>query len=127
MTEQEEGFMQLTFADAYHALESWYHFVVREYVEMYESERDSFIEITIEAEELDDEDDVDDDVVREHMDDWLHETLDGCTEVIYTARSKAVLLASNNEDAYVEDFGDAPRDVHAAAFWALRADIMERV
>ena len=48
-------------------------------------------------------------------------------EVIYTARSKAVLLASPNEDAYVEDFGTAPPNVHAAAFWAMRADIMERV
>ena len=122
MAEQEVGF-----ADAYHALERWYYFVVREYVEMYESERDSFIEITIEAEELDDEDDVDEDVVREYMDEWLHETLDGSEEVIYTARSKAVLLASPNEDSYAEAFGEAPKDVHAAAFWAMRADILERV
>lgn len=122
MAEQEVGFAQ-----AYHALESWYYFVVREYVEMYESERDSFIEITVEAEELDDEDDVDDDAVRDHMDEWLHETLDGSEEVIYTARSKAVLLASPNEDAYAEDFGTAPPNVHTAAFWALRADIVERV
>ena len=71
MAEQEVGF-----ADAYHALERWYYFVVREYVEMYESERDSFIEITIEAEELDDEDDVDEDVVREYMDEWLYEIID---------------------------------------------------
>jgi len=122
MAEQEVGF-----ADAYHALERWYYFVVREYVEMYTSERDSFIEITIEAEELDDEDDVDEDVVREYMDEWLHETLDGSEEVIYTARSKAVLLASPNEDSYAEAFGEAPKDVHAAAFWAMRADILERV
>ena len=122
MAEQE-----VTFADAYHALESWYHFVVREYVEMYESERDNFIEITIEAEELADEDDVDDDVVSEHMDDWLHQTLDGCEEVIYTARSKAVLLASPNEDSYLEEIGEAPPSVWAAAFWALQRDIMERV
>ena len=122
MAEQEVGF-----ADAYHALERWYYFVVREYVEMYTSERDSFIEITVEAEELDDEDDVDEDVVREYMDEWLHETLDGSEEVIYTARSKAVLLASPNEDSYAEAFGEAPKDVHAAAFWAMRADILERV
>ena len=122
MAEQEVGF-----ADAYHALERWYYFVVREYVEMYASERDSFIEITVEAEELDDEDDVDEDVVREYMDEWLHETLDGSEEVIYTARSKAVLLASPNEDSYAEAFGEAPKDVHAAAFWAMRADILERV
>ena len=122
MAEQEVGF-----ADAYHALERWYYFVVREYVEMYESERDSFIEITVEAEELDDEDDVDEDVVREYMDEWLHETLDGSEEVIYTSRSKVVLLASPNEDSYAEAFGEAPKDVHAAAFWAMRADILERV
>ena len=122
MAEQE-----MTFAQAYDALEQWYFHVVREYVEMYASERDSFIEITVEAEELDDEDDVDDDVVNEHMDEWLHETLDGSEEVIYTARSKAVLLASNNEDLYAEEFGEAPTGVHAQAFWAMRADIMERV
>lgn len=122
MAEQE-----VTFADAYHALERWYWQVVREYVEMYASERDSFIEITIEAEELADESYVDDDVVGEHMDEWLHQTLDGCEEVIYTARSTAVLLASSNNNAYLEEIGEAPPNVHAAAFWALRADIMERV
>ena len=122
MAEQEVGF-----ADAYHALERWYYFVVREYVEMYASERDSFIEITVEAEELDDEDDVDEDVVREYMDEWLHETLDGSEEVIYSARSKVVLLASPNEDSYAEAFGEAAKDVHNAAFWAMRIDILERV
>jgi len=123
----EEPYEPPTFSDAYAALENWYHFVMREYVEMYESERDSFIEITVEAEELDDEDDVDDDVVRDYMDNWLHETLDGSEEVIYTARSKAVLLASPNEDAYFESFGDAPPDVHVAAFWTMYQDIMERI
>jgi len=123
----EEPYEPPRFSEAYSALESWYQHALREYVEMYESERDSFIEITVEAEELDDEDDVDDDVVREHMDEWLHETLDGSEEVIYTSRSKVVLLASPNEDSYAEAFGEAPKDVHAAAFWAMRADILERV
>ena len=81
----------------------------------------------MEQEELDDEDEVDQCAVDEYMYEWLHETLDGSEEVIYTARSKAVLLASSNEDAYTEEIGEVPPDVHAAAFWALRADILERV
>lgn len=122
MTEQE-----VTFAQAFSTLENWYCRVVREYVEMYEDQREQSIKMFMEQEELDDEDDVDECAVDEYMYEWLHETLDGCEEVIYTTRSKAVLLASTNEDAYVDEFGEAPKSVHAAAFWALYRDIMDRL
>jgi hypothetical protein len=77
----------LNFWDAIAALHVWYAQAIREYAESYEHERDEFIKITAEAEELDDEDDVDDDAVREHLDEWLHQTLDGSEEVIYPRRS----------------------------------------
>ena len=122
MTEQE-----ITFADAYHALERWYWEVVRDYADTYLDERDEAVKRVMKEEDLEDEDDVDEYDVDEYMYEWLHETLDGCEEVIYTARSTAVLLASSNNNAYLEEIGEAPPNVHAAAFWALRADIMERV
>ena len=122
MAEQE-----VTFADAYHALESWYWQVVRECADMYADQREASIKMFMEQEELDDEDEVDQCALDEYMYEWLHDTLDGCEEVIYTARSKAVLLASPNEDSYLEEMGEAPPHVHAAAFWALHRDILERV
>lgn len=116
-----------TFSEAYAALENWYWHVVREYADEYEDQREESVKMFMEQEELDDEEDVDQCSVDEYMYEWLHESLDGSEEVIYTARSKAVLLASSNEDAYTEEIGEVPPDVHAAAFWALRADILERV
>ena len=123
----EQPYEPPTFSDAYAALENWYWHVVREYADEYADQREESIKMFMEQEELDDEDDVDHCAVDEYMYEWLHETLDGCEEVIYTARSKAVLLASSNEDAYVEDFGEAAPTVHAAAMWALQRDIMEQV
>lgn len=122
MAEQE-----VTFADAYHALERWYWQVVREYAASYEEERDAARKRAIKEEDLEDPDDVDEYGVDEYMYEWLHETLDGCEEVIYTHRAKAVLLASPNEDAYLEDFGETSPTLKAAAMWALRRDIQDRV
>jgi len=118
---------EVTFADAYAALENWYWHVVREYADEYADRREESVKMFMEQEELDDEDEVDQCAVDEYMYEWLHETLDGCEEIIYTARSKAVLLASNNEDAYLEDFGEPAPTVHVAAMWALHRDIMERL
>ena len=122
MAEQE-----VTFADAYHALEKWYWEVVRDYADSYSDERDEAVKRVMKQEGLEDEDDVDQYDVDEYMYEWLHETLDGCEEVIYTARSKAVLLASPNEDAYLEDFGETAPTVNAAAMWALFRDVRDRV
>ena len=122
MAEQE-----VTFADAYYALERWYAQVVRDYVDTYVDERDEAMKRVMKEEDLEDEDDVDQYDVDEYMYEWLHETLDGCEEVIYTSQAKAVLLASNNEDAYLEDFGESAPTVHAAAMWALFKDVRNRV
>jgi len=123
----EEPYQPPTFSEAYSALENWYWHVVREYADEYADQREESVKMFMEQEELDDEDEVDHCAVDEYMYEWLHDTLDGCEEVIYTARSKAVLLASPNEDSYLEEMGEAPPHVHAAAFWALHRDILERV
>ena len=65
------------------------------------------------------------DQVNEQVDDWLHESVDGCGEVIYTHQAKVMLLVSGNEDAYVEEIGEAAPSIHAQSYMALRADIRE--
>lgn len=57
--------------------------------------------------------------------DWLHESIDGHNHVIYTIKAKAILLASDNEDAYEDEIGDGTADVSARAYMAFRADAME--
>jgi len=44
-------------------------------------------------------------------------------EVIYTFKAKLALLASDNEDAYVDQFGDEPGTVEQRAFCAIEADV----
>lgn len=55
----------------------------------------------------------------------LHETIDGTDLVIYTYKAKAVLLASDNEDAYEDQMGEPAPSVEAAAFMAIEADVTE--
>lgn len=62
---------------------------------------------------------------RPDFTEFIHEQLDGAAEVIYTFKAKMVLLASDNEDAYAEEIGEAPPDVSAAAYFALRTDVMD--
>ena len=115
-------------SDAWAFFERWYRNVVKEYVAIFKAERADFISIKAKEDEVDeDEIDNDDDDVREHMDEWLHQTIDGAEEVIYTGRARVVLLVSQNEDLYAEELGQAPPDVHAQAYWALRADVLEHV
>lgn len=59
--------------------------------------------------------------------DALHETVDGCARVIYTFQAKLGLLVSDNEDAGEEELGEAPDTVEARMFWAMCADIRERL
>ena len=64
---------------------------------------------------------------REDFDQWLWETLDGSHALVYTNQARVILLISRNRDAYVDDFGEAPTTTEAAAFWALRTDVLERM
>lgn len=60
------------------------------------------------------------------LSDALHEDCDGCARVIYTFQAKLGLLASDNEDAW-EDAGDDVTDPSVRMYYALQADITERL
>lgn len=58
---------------------------------------------------------------------YIEQSLDGSSTVIYTHTAKLVLLASDNEDAYADEIGEAAPNVSAAAYMALRTDVFERL
>jgi hypothetical protein len=68
----------------------------------------------------------------------LHEVIDGCEFVIYTAYHLPIINYSDNPDYMVDNFGDeclstslregGLSGLHTAlAFWALYADVSEKV
>lgn len=59
--------------------------------------------------------------------DYLHETVDGTDLATYTYKAKACLLASDNEDAYADEYGAPALSAEAAAFMAIRADVLQRI
>lgn len=70
----------------------------------------------------------------EALQEWLHETIDGHQFVIYIQQAQMVLLASDNQDAYAEDFGDdegATKDGSInwslLAFCAMERDVAEQL
>ena len=64
--------------------------------------------------------------VHEFLTEWVDSTTDQHNHVIYTAKAKMILLASDNEDAYENDIGDMSGvTVEARACFAMRADVWE--
>jgi hypothetical protein len=68
---------------------------------------------------------------EEDLDTFIHESIDGSAEVIYTYQAKLVAACSNNADEAKEQgvdlaYDDASFD-SARAYWALMADVMERL
>ena len=67
----------------------------------------------------------------ESADEWLWQTIDGHSRVIYTANAKECLYESRNDGAYFEDFGsdgavkDGALNWSALAFCAFRQDVLE--
>ncbi len=67
----------------------------------------------------------------ESADEWLHQTIDGHSRVIYTASAKECLYESSNDGAYFDDFGsegavkDGSLNWSALAFCAFRQDVLE--
>jgi hypothetical protein len=65
--------------------------------------------------------------------DWLHDTIDGHHDVIYTACAQEIVRQSRNDGAYFDQFGDegAVKDGainwSALAYCALEADVMEEI
>lgn len=69
---------------------------------------------------------------REGLDEYLHQSVDGSHWVIYTHANFQVIFVSDNQDAYTEDFGEAPvegGDVNwaAMAFAAMKRDVDDLV
>lgn len=70
---------------------------------------------------------------REMVDTNIHESCDGCAWVIYTAGAIQTLIHSDNEDAIFEVGADTSAwesfsmAVTQMAYWALQADVMERM
>jgi hypothetical protein len=68
---------------------------------------------------------------REWLLEWVHETLDGHQFVIYTAQAQAVVAISDNDGAYVENYGadglvkDGSLNWSALAYAAMEADLMD--
>jgi hypothetical protein len=100
----------IEFSEAFGALEQWYCAMVREWAEEFDKR--------IKAREWPD---------AEAFNEAFDEETDSAQCIIYTAQAKAVCLASRNEDAYVEAFGEEPSTVGARALMAFRTDIQERM
>ena len=64
---------------------------------------------------------------REALDTDIHQTIDACAEVIYTARAAMVLAASDHDGAYEDQLGEKAPTVEAQAFMAMRTDLAERL
>ena len=67
----------------------------------------------------------------ESADEWLWQTIDGHSRVIYTANAKECLYASDHDGAYFDDFGsegavkDGSLNWSALAFCAFRQDVLD--
>jgi hypothetical protein len=60
----------------------------------------------------------------DELDTYVHETVDGHHNVIYTYAARRVLMASDNVDAW-EDVGFENPTVEQQAFCAMRADVLD--
>jgi hypothetical protein len=98
----------ISFNDAMGAIRKWYYSEVKEWADEFDKR--------IEKGEFDD---------REDFMERFDEETDSAGIIIYTQQAKGVLFASDNEDAYEEEFGEAAPTVEAAALMAFRRDIME--
>lgn len=69
----------------------------------------------------------------DELSDWLHETIDGHSNIIYTRSNFHVLLYSDNSDAYADEFGEEGmiRDGNvnwpALAYAAMLADVRDTI
>ena len=64
---------------------------------------------------------------REGLDQALDEAVDGTQRVMYTFQAKLGLLATENEDAWENDFGEKPEDESKAMFAAMRQDVQAQL
>lgn len=90
--------------DAISAMRAWYYSEVREWAEDFDSR--------ILAGEWED---------YESFDESFREELDNSQIVIYTFRARAACLASDNEDAYSDEFGELPKNDDGSLRWEAMA------
>jgi len=64
---------------------------------------------------------------REYLTEWLDETIDGHEFVLYTYKAKLVTVATDNADAYEEEYGEPSIKPEVTAYWAMRADVWEEL
>jgi len=70
---------------------------------------------------------------REGLGEWLWQTIDGHSFIIYTAKAKALLQHTDNEDYTADNFGpesmmkDGAIHWEGIAFGALYGDVMDRL
>ena len=73
------------------------------------------------------------DTLREWLQEHIHETIDGSARVIYTKQAQEALLYSDNDGAYIEEFGgdgvveDGCINWSRLAFGAFDADVKEHL
>lgn len=100
----------MEFQQAFEAIRRWYYCEVDEWATEYDKR--------IKAREWDSE---------EEFRDAFHQETDSAACIIYTQQAKAVLFASDREDAYEEEMGDPAPTVEAAALMAFQRDIQDRM
>jgi hypothetical protein len=70
---------------------------------------------------------------RDHLLDRIHETVDGCSRVIYTSSAQEALLVSDNDSAGIDSLGADGFDWSSGipwsqlAFFAVEADVVEEL
>lgn len=69
---------------------------------------------------------------REGLDEYIDQSVDGSHWVIYTHANFQVIFVSDNHDAYMEDFGEAPvsgNDINwaALAYAAMKRDVYDLI
>ena len=99
----------------------------------YEKDVSEYAE-SILSETIADHPEADADEMREEVQERLHETVDGCQEVIYTWRAQLVLAHSSNDGYAASEFGaesvlDSCGNLHwsALAYGAMYADVSEEL
>ena len=108
-------------------IDRWYRDGVAEVADEYMAQTEQRISVLREDgndPDFDEEEAADE--VREEMETWLHETLDGHEFIIYTMKANAVLMVSNNDDAYEQEIGGYGK-METRAFFAMRQDVAERI
>lgn len=119
MTEQQQ---EATFEQAMRANREWYCGEVRDFAKGIMDEAKDEHDTGKEDEEL-----------REWLLERLHETCDSSQIVIYTYRAQAAVLASDNDGAYIDEYGtegliqDGCLKWECLAYAALHRDIIEHM